>query len=329
MIFGLSGLGRAELTRLLRNLRAICNKDDEEALKHLDVELTQIQKLLNEAQEEEKNIEQSERERRDVRDYLENLDSELARAELTLTNDFGRHTFYPTWASDFERDASNLGTDWSESTKAKYKNKTDAIRIRAFEFAKAYRQRTMEKTRRQLAELEELLDGEVPTNSWDLPDAGEFVRQMDTSWDETLKKLHPEEYQQLRTRASNIVDQVAGAYYLRTISEVLESPAISTAKQKIQLKKLRSAQAHLLRIGKMDEATKEQVSSAMRVLAWARARKMLDDAEVAEAGDNDKKGAKLRAQAKAVLKQDWAMVFGQTVPLNIEELSEFKQPIQS
>jgi len=329
MIFGLSGLNRTELLRILREIRSLCDHDLEESLQRLDVELSSIYTLMTKAKEADESDEEARVSELNVMEEIDNLLSELDRAERTLTQDFRRNSFYPTWATDFENDAAKLGADWSEGVRAKYKDKIEEIRKRASEFSKSYRERTVEESRKQLAELEQLLDGGVPSNSCELPDAGEFLHQMDSSWDERLKKLRAEEYQQLRTRASNVVEKINATFHLRTIAEVLENPAISTSKQKTQLKKLKSAQANLLKTGNMDEAAQGQLNAAMKALAVGRARKVLDDAEVAEAGDYLKKGAKLRSQAKTILKQDWATVFGKTAPLDNEKFLEIFPPVQS
>ena len=68
-----------------------------------------------------------------------------------------------------------------------------------------------------------------------------------------------------------------------------------------------------------------RLRAALENLAWHRARKMLDDAEVAEAGGSFKKGLKLRAQAKAVLKQDWARVLAHEPRPNFDAMIEFTQ----
>ena len=329
MIFGLSGLKRSDLLRILREMRSLCDHDLEESLQRLDVELSSIYTLMSKAKKEDESDEKARLAELDAIEEMDHFLSELKRAEQTLTKDFRRNSFYPTWATDFESDAAKLGADWGEGTRTKYKDKIEEIRRRASEFSKSYRERTVEDSRRRLAELEQSLEGEVPSNSWDLPDPGEFLQDMDSSWDETLKRLRAEEYQQLKARASSIIEKVTAAFHITTIAEVLENPAISTSKQKTQLAKLKSAQAHLLKTGNMDEAAKDQLYAAMRALATGRARKVLDDAEVAEAGDNLKKATKLRSQAKTILKQDWATVFGRTLPLDNEKFPEFFPSVQS
>ena len=57
----------------------------------------------------------------------------------------------------------------------------------------------------------------------------------------------------------------------------------------------------------------DKLSPSLRLvkerLAWFRARKRLDEADVAEAGGRIIKSEKLRREAAVLLKQDWAEVF--------------------
>ena len=63
--------------------------------------------------------------------------------------------------------------------------------------------------------------------------------------------------------------------------------------------------------GSLAEAARRGKERAVRY----RGQKRIDAAEVAEAGGNSKKGAKLRAEAAVMLRQDWAMGFpGETAP---------------
>jgi hypothetical protein len=43
--------------------------------------------------------------------------------------------------------------------------------------------------------------------------------------------------------------------------------------------------------------------------AWFRARKKLDDADIAEAADKKTKASRMRNEAQAMLKQDWKHAF--------------------
>ena len=325
MIFGLSGLKRDELRRILREMKALCAKEEEEALKHLDVQLKYVSDLINEAQEADDSREKSRSERADAKEAIFLFESELSRAERLLTEVRRNKIHYPTWASDFEKDARNLGADWSEETKRKHELEIGDLRTRAFTFAKSYRRKTVEDFQKRLNEIERSLDGGVSDNVWELPSAEGFIRDLDSSWDEELKKQCSAEYQILKSRAIDIEGRAATAYHMKALSEALENPPSSTARVKSLLKKLRAAESFFDKIGKLNAELGAQFKSAMESLAWQRARKMLDDAEVAEAGGNSKKYLKLRAQAKVALRQDWVRILGHKAMPNFDSMPEFKE----
>lgn len=72
---------------------------------------------------------------------------------------------------------------------------------------------------------------------------------------------------------------------------------------------------HLMALQALDGSLAEAARRGKERAARYRWKKKTDDAEVAEAGGNAKKAAKLRAEAVVVLRQDWAMAFpGELAP---------------
>ena len=325
MIFGFSGLNRAELRRILQEMKAICGKEEEEALKHLDVLLNSANDLMEEAQQADEKRQQSFWERDNARQAIDLLESELSRAECLLAEGGSNKTHCPTWASGFERDATNLGNQWSVETKKTFELEIDNLRVRAYSFAKAYRLRTVERSQKRLDDMERSLEVGAADSFWELPNAEQFIDQLDFAWDVELKKQHSEEYQRLKLRAVEIEERAAEAYHTRAISDALGSGIRSSMQVKSLLKRLQTAGLYFEKKGKLNEDLRARLRSALESLAWHRARKMLDDAEVAEAGGSIKKGSKLRAQAKVVLRQDWARVLGQKPLPNFDVMPEFTQ----
>ena len=323
MILGLSGLTRAELLRILRQMKKLCLKEEQDALELLDLELNSVNKLINEAREADHKNEEFRSERAHAKLEIENFESNLKRAELLLTDVGRRNSHYPTRATDFETDVTSLGNEWSDETKKMFEQKIEDLKSRAFEFAKAYRRQTIERSQEQLKEMELSLDGSATENVWELPNAEQFIHQLDFSWDEELKKLHSAEYLRLKSQAKEIENRALEVFHMKALAAASDVTSISLARIKSLLRKLQAAESFFKKQGDLNNELAARFRAAWETLAWQRARKMLDDAEVAEAGGNTKKYLKLRAQAKVALRQDWVRIFGQKALPDFDLMPEF------
>lgn len=82
-------------------------------------------------------------------------------------------------------------------------------------------------------------------------------------------------------------------------------------------KRIRAAWEYFKREGS-GVYTPAQYREGLERCAWHRARKRLDEADVAAGGGNEKKAARLRGEAVVMLRQDWAKVFPGEDPPTIE-----------
>ena len=119
----------------------------------------------------------------------------------------------------------------------------------------------------------------------------------------------------VRTAAHTVADdlEVAGCYgaLLKTRDRVIHSASTIWA----IIADVERATTELERRKRLTPELQQLARQAMERAARHRWQKKRDEADVAEAGGNAKKAAKLRAEAGAVLAQDWPRAFpGEAVP---------------
>ncbi len=81
---------------------------------------------------------------------------------------------------------------------------------------------------------------------------------------------------------------------------------------------LNEAEEFLIKNNMINEELQNKIRKGRERCAWTRVRKKLDDADIAEAVQNIKKKEKLRAEAKVLIKQDWALVFPNEEPPKLD-----------
>jgi hypothetical protein len=103
----------------------------------------------------------------------------------------------------------------------------------------------------------------------------------------------------------------AGAQIERALTDLIAG----TASLPKLFRVIQTAVGDLDKRGRLTSALRQRARAAQERLARFRSGKKLDEAEVAEAGGNVKKAARLRAEAGVVLAQDWPRAFpGEPVP---------------
>ena len=99
------------------------------------------------------------------------------------------------------------------------------------------------------------------------------------------------------------------------LERALTEPIGSTASLPKHHRAIDYAVSELENRGRLTSELQQRARAARGRLTRFSAQRKLDDAEAAEAGGNTKKAAKLRAEAGAVLAQDWPRAFpGEKVP---------------
>jgi hypothetical protein len=118
-----------------------------------------------------------------------------------------------------------------------------------------------------------------------------------------------------RQQTLTMADEIDVAYAGAQLERALTEPIGSTASLPKHFRAIDHAVAELEKRGRLTPELGQRARAAKERLARFRAQKKLDEAEVADAGGNAKKATKLRAEAGAVLAQDWPRAFpGEKAP---------------
>jgi hypothetical protein len=112
-----------------------------------------------------------------------------------------------------------------------------------------------------------------------------------------------------RQEAATLAEQLEVAFAGAQIERALIEPIASPASLPKHYRAIDHAVAELEKRSRLTPELQQRARAAKERLARFRAQKKLDEAEVAEAGGNAKKTARLRAEADVVLAQDWARAF--------------------
>ena len=125
-----------------------------------------------------------------------------------------------------------------------------------------------------------------------------------------------------RQEAATLADELEVAFASAQLERALAEPIGSTASLPKHYRAIDYAVAELEKRGRLTAELQQRARAARERLARFRAQKKLDEAEVAEAGGNVKKAARLRAEANAVLAQDWPRAFpGEAPPASVPTVS--------
>lgn len=176
-------------------------------------------------------------------------------------------------------------------------------------------------------DAKEALDHDIENLQWGLEDlrnkmaSGEFDHHADWVRD-NLKSgieniLSDEDLSSdLKAKATDFAQKVCAA--IETYGEkrsvhqignalVFEIKSVSSISRIIR--ELEEAENFMKERKKLSDYLGRQINEARERLAWYRARKKLDEAEVARGGGNTKKADKLIGEAKVLLQQDWPKFF--------------------
>jgi hypothetical protein len=129
-------------------------------------------------------------------------------------------------------------------------------------------------------------------------------------WDsKELKVEFSDKISRLKTSAEEIADELDRSYLLYCLDIILESDVRS----QIGAYDLMERLDHISKKFKLAEILAPEVVQKIRHgkerAAWFRARRKLDDADIAEAADKKAKASNMRNEARAMLKQDWKHAF--------------------
>jgi len=134
---------------------------------------------------------------------------------------------------------------------------------------------------------------------------------------EDLKAALGDRVVQLRAKAEEIAEKLDGAYLLYRLGSWLESEIKSQVGAYSMIEELDRIHKELEQRRMLTPDLAKSVRDGKERAAWFRARKKLDDAEIAEAAGKRIRAPRMRDEARALLKQDWKHAFPKEKPPDI------------
>jgi hypothetical protein len=177
-----------------------------------------------------------------------------------------------------------------------------------------------EEVNEQLAEIENQLRNNTVTGSHETYSLLLWLSRLDRSWDAKKKKELGGQLKELKKRVEVLHEECEVAAELHTIDECETAPVITSLSTKSIIRRLDDAANVLRDKHRFTPEVQQKVRAIKERIARERAKKKLADAGVAEAGGSTVKAGKLRKEAAAVLKQDWASIFPNESTPDIESL---------
>jgi hypothetical protein len=176
---------------------------------------------------------------------------------------------------------------------------------------------TLESIRAQTAHMSTCLAKRIPLEHWE--DGQLFMRRVQrlgTHWTPEVQKQFAGDIAEVRQLAEPVAKAAAVYGAVALIETTLAETIVSTQIAERMLRDIRDTAEFLLDIDP-SEAHSALIRRARERIARYRWQKKVDEAEVVEAGGNDKKGQKLRLEASVMLRQDWTRIFpGEGAPSN-------------
>lgn len=166
-----------------------------------------------------------------------------------------------------------------------------------------------EHINQEIADLEtQLADGNI-TRLWVGQRLRDTARSLGSFWPTKKKRALSEEIKKVKEKALAIADQAEMAALSNTVNECLMAAFTSSASVTSTVKKLTEVQVELQRRKKITPELKQQIRAGKERAARHRARKKLNDAQIAKAGGSLIKYDRYTREAEAIFKQDWATIF--------------------
>jgi len=129
-------------------------------------------------------------------------------------------------------------------------------------------------------------------------------------WDlKEIKAEFSEKIIQLKTSAEELAKKIDRAYLLYRLDLILESDVRSQVGAYDLLEMLDDISKELKQADMLTPELMQKIREGKERAAWFRARKKLDNADIAEAAGKIIKAPRMRDEAQAMLKQDWKRAF--------------------
>lgn len=165
----------------------------------------------------------------------------------------------------------------------------------------------------RLDEVEERIKEKIISNVWE---AEKIYNQI--SMDSWISRQDKQRYKTLLLRAKKAVDDARFVVSVKHIEACQHATLINLGSVKKVVREVIEAQNQLKIDRKLTPELEQKIRVAMERAAWFRAKKKLDEAEVAKAGGSEHKHQKLIEEAKVLLKLDWVEIFSGEQPPEIQ-----------
>jgi hypothetical protein len=135
------------------------------------------------------------------------------------------------------------------------------------------------------------------------------------NWSPATRRALEAEVAELQRQASGIAEEVEPAAHRQLVEECKAKTFYNTVSVEDLYRELRSAEEFFAKNGGVPADIARSIREAKERGAWFRARRKLNEAEIASAAGNARKAERLRKEAAAMLEQDWRHAFpGEPAP---------------
>lgn len=167
----------------------------------------------------------------------------------------------------------------------------------------------LERVRQEASGMADVIRRNVPLDGWRARELRRSADQLGSRWPESIRSQFAGDLNETRHLAYDAADRAEFKACTDTVDQC-NSELLINAQQVLRIiRDLVDVEESLKRQERLTPELQAHLRAAKERAAWYRAQKKLDEAEVALAGENQRKEIKLRAEAEVLLKQDWYQVF--------------------
>ncbi len=171
----------------------------------------------------------------------------------------------------------------------------------------------IEKFKKEIEKLKKKMKA-ADIDDDDIEDFESLAEDLDEYWERKIKKKFKKEVKYLKDEALKVIEEARKVYHIQNIDNALKVVIHSISSVERIIEELNEAYKYLLNNKLFNDEYKDKIRKGKERAIWFRAKKKLDDADVAEGGQNLKKAEKLRGEAKILIKQDWIRAFPDEEP---------------
>jgi|GEM_PF-5281292 len=308
------GLDEDEIREIKDTLQEILRLEEPIALKKLDKFLAKFLysyiEIMNEMAQADTETDS------DVNSEL----IEFKDALKQLKNHFdASQEVEPFYLDNFRESLEALGKYWSPSQNEQYRTELERVKKQANEFLDSLKKQQINNAKEKLRTEKEyytgMLKSRVPLeNDYSFQRTIEFLEYEIESLKSQISREDFSYFENELRQIKELHHKVKIMSLEVQIENLLEREVHSIASVHSILKATKEVELQLKKNKALTPDRKAQIKLVKERSAIHRARKKVEEAEVATAGGYEKKKKKLMAQAKVILFQDWKRIFPNSNP---------------